>query len=279
MIADFFFVLFAVMAIGGATAMVFARNPVASLLYLVMAFFALSGIFVLLDAHFIAAVKLIVYAGAIMVLFLFVIMLLNLGQHRADATCAGPRVSHARHAVAGALFGLLLVMLRAGTPTSMAGGMGQATIDAMLESRGAVGAVAEPLFRSYLVPFEITSLLLLVAIVGAIVLARRRGTVSREWISNLYADTQRASVRHRGGRRAAAAQRDHHVHVHRADAQRREPDARRVLDDRWASTARSFVFFVMAVAAAEAAVGLAIIIAIFRHYELVDVDRFNLLKW
>jgi hypothetical protein len=79
MIADFFFVLFAVMAIGGATAMVIARNPLASLLYLVMAFFSMSGIFVLLDAHFIAAVNLIVYAGAILVLFLFVIMLLNLG--------------------------------------------------------------------------------------------------------------------------------------------------------------------------------------------------------
>ena len=62
----------------------------------------------------------------------------------------------------------------AANATSMAGGMGQATIDAMLESQGAVGIVAEPMFRSYLVPFEITSLLLLVAIVGAIVLARRK---------------------------------------------------------------------------------------------------------
>ena len=60
MIVDFFFVLFAVMAVGGAAAMVLARNPVASLLYLVMSFFALSGIFVLLDAHFIAAVNVIV---------------------------------------------------------------------------------------------------------------------------------------------------------------------------------------------------------------------------
>jgi len=173
MIADFFFVLFAVMAIGGATAMVFARNPLASLLYLVMAFFALSGIFVLLDAHFIAAVNLIVYAGAILVLFLFVIMLLNLG--RTEKTdLRGPLYRMVGIAVAGAFFGLLLVMLRGGHATSMAGGMGQATIDAMLEQQGAVGIVAEPMFRSYLVPFEITSLLLLVAIVGAIVLARRK---------------------------------------------------------------------------------------------------------
>jgi NADH-quinone oxidoreductase subunit J len=173
MIVDFFFVLFAVMAIGGAVAMVLARNPVASLLYLVMAFFAMSGIFVLLDAHFIAAVNLIVYAGAILVLFLFVIMLLNLGRtDRSDLR--GPLFRMLGIVAGGAVFGLLFAMLRGGHTTSMAGGMGQATMDAMLRSRGAVGVVAEPMFRSYLVPFEITSLLLLVAIVGAIVLARRR---------------------------------------------------------------------------------------------------------
>ena len=173
MIVDFFFVLFAVMAISGAIAMVFARNPVASLLYLVMAFFAMSGIFVLLDAHFIAAVNLIVYAGAILVLFLFVIMLLNLG--RTEKTDLRGSVYRLLAITAGAaMFALLVVMLRGGEMTGMAGGMGQATIDAMLESQGAVGVIAEPMFRSYLVPFEITSLLLLVAIVGAIVLARRR---------------------------------------------------------------------------------------------------------
>jgi len=173
MIADFFFVLFAVMAIGGAISMVLARNPVASLLYLVMAFFALSGTFVLLDAHFIAAVNLIVYAGAIMVLFLFVIMLLNLGRSE-KVDLRGPLNRIVAITVAGAFFALLFVALSAGSQTEMAGGMGQATVDAMLQSRGAVGVVADPMFRSYLVPFEITSLLLLAAIVGAIVLARRR---------------------------------------------------------------------------------------------------------
>ncbi len=173
MIVDFFFVLFVVMAVGGAAAMVLARNPVASLLYLVMTFFALSGIFVLLDAHFIAAVNLIVYAGAILVLFLFVIMLLNLApSKRPDLRGTAYRMIGI--VAGGALFGLLMVTLRDGHTTSMAGGMGQATMDAMLQSRGAVGVIAEPMFRHYLVPFEITSLLLLVAIVGAIVLARRR---------------------------------------------------------------------------------------------------------
>ncbi len=173
MIVDFFFVLFAVMAIGGAAGMVLARNPVASLMYLVMVFFALSGIFVLLDAHFIAAVNLIVYAGAILVLFLFVIMLLNLGR-KEKTDLRGSLYRILAILGGGAFFGLLLVTLRGGYATSMAGGMGQETMDAMLRSRGAVGVVADPMFRSYLVPFEITSLLLLVAIVGAIVLARQR---------------------------------------------------------------------------------------------------------
>ena len=173
MMADFFFALFAAMAIGGALAMVLSRNPVASLLYLVVAFFAMSGIFVLLDAHFIAAVNLIVYAGAILVLFLFVIMLLNLGRtERSDLR--GPFYRVVAIVLGGGVFGLFFVMLREGRATPLAGGMGQETMDAMLQSGGAVGVVADPLFRSYLIPFEITSLLLLVAIVGAIVLARRK---------------------------------------------------------------------------------------------------------
>ena len=88
MIETFFFLLFAVMAAVGAVMMIGSRNPVASLMYLVLAFFALSGIFVLLDAHFLAAVQVIVYTGAILVLFLFVIMLLNLG-HKEDVDVRG----------------------------------------------------------------------------------------------------------------------------------------------------------------------------------------------
>lgn len=173
MMADFFFVLFAVMAAAGAVAMVASRNPVASLLYLVVSFFALSGIFVLLDAHFIAAVNVIVYAGAILVLFLFVIMLLNLG-HAAERDLRGPLVRLLGIVAAGVVFGLVVVMLRLGDRTELAGTASREAMDALLRSAGAVGVVAAPLYREYLVPFEITSLLLLVAIVGAIALARRR---------------------------------------------------------------------------------------------------------
>ena len=173
MIIDFVFLTLAAMATLGAIGMVASRNPVSSLMFLVMTFFALSGIFVLLDAHFLAAVQVIVYAGAIMVLFLFVIMLLNLGHIRqVDIRGAAGRMA----AVIGGslLFGFLGAYVTRGTKTEIAGGMGEETYRALLESRGAVGAVADPLFNNYLVPFEVTSLLLLVAMVGSIVLAQRK---------------------------------------------------------------------------------------------------------
>jgi len=106
------------------------------------------------------------------VLFLFVIMLLNLGHDRSDLRGL---VGRATAVVIGAgLFAGLATVVSRGSLTGMAGGMGPETVQAVLTSRGAMGAVADPLFRSYLVPFEITSLLLLVAVVGAIVLARQK---------------------------------------------------------------------------------------------------------
>jgi NADH-quinone oxidoreductase subunit J len=173
MMESFFFLLFAAMAAGGAIMMIASRNPVSSLMYLVLAFFALSGIFVLLDAHFLAAVQVIVYAGAIMVLFLFVIMLLNLG-HREDIDLRGHLAKLVALVAGSALFAAVTALVLRGDEASLASEESRMAVDAMVRSRGAVGALAEPLFTSYLVPFELTSLLLLVAIVGAIVLARRR---------------------------------------------------------------------------------------------------------
>jgi NADH-quinone oxidoreductase subunit J len=173
MMESFFFLLFAAMAAGGAIMMIASRNPVSSLMYLVLAFFALSGIFVLLDAHFLAAVQVIVYAGAIMVLFLFVIMLLNLG-HREDIDLRGHLAKLVALVAGSALFAAVAALVLRGDEASLASEESRMAVDAMVRSRGAVGALAEPLFTSYLVPFELTSLLLLVAIVGAIVLARRR---------------------------------------------------------------------------------------------------------
>ena len=173
MMETFFFLLFALMAAGGAVMMIASRNPVASLMYLVLSFFAISGIFVLLGAHFLAAVQVIVYAGAIMVLFLFVIMLLNLG-HREDIDMRGHLAKLVGLVAGSALFAAVAALVLRGDEASLASEESRMAVDALVRSRGAVGALAEPLFTSYLVPFELTSLLLLVAIVGAIVLARRR---------------------------------------------------------------------------------------------------------
>jgi len=165
------FWVFAGVAIGSALLCITRRSPVASALWLVNTLFSLAAIYVLLDAHFIAAVQVLVYAGAIMVLFLFVIMLLNLG--RGGATdIRGPR-GMVVAAVAGAvLAGELIVLRLAAPPGQLALPPGQ--VAEQVAAEGAVRAVAEPLFQGYLVPFEITSVLLLAAIVGAVVLAKRR---------------------------------------------------------------------------------------------------------
>ena len=167
---EFFFFLFAAMAVLSAIFMVTQVNPVASVLYLIVTFFSLSGLFVILDAHFIAAVQIIVYAGAIMVLFLFVIMLLNLGSTQPSDIRRGlGRVLAG--SVAVALVAIFARLLMAGGDVD---GLGApSALDPLLESSGAVAAVAEPLFTRYLVAFEVTSILLVVAIVGAVVLARR----------------------------------------------------------------------------------------------------------
>ncbi len=163
--------IFAFMALGGSVGMVAGRSPVASLMSLVLTLFSLGVLFLLMGAHFIAAVQVIVYAGAIMVLFLFVIMLLNLGHdYKSDLRGAG------WIAAGSAVFGLLAWMITGifRSPTTLVeAGPGMLPSAAVAEY-WAVGAVAMPLFREYVVGFEITSLLLLAAIIGAILLAKRR---------------------------------------------------------------------------------------------------------
>ena len=162
---------FAVLAMGSALLCITMRNPVSSALWLVVTLFALAGLFVLLDAQFIAVLQVLVYAGAIMVLFLFVIMLLNIGRAtRSDIKGAWGL------GVGVLLAGLMMVQLlalRFGAPppqlTLPAGAMARAAAE-----QGMVAAVARPLFSTYLVPFEITSILLLAALVGAVVLAKRK---------------------------------------------------------------------------------------------------------
>jgi len=172
----FLFYLFGGVAIGGAIGVVAARSPVGSLLFMVTSLGAVAGTFVLLEAHFLAAIQIIVYAGAIMVLFLFVIMLLNLGHdYQRDLKLGAFAVLS--FGVIGAIAGILAVQLAgtdvAGGAAGAAGLAGGSPVDAAIAEHGAVGAIAQSLYTTYVVPFEITGILLLVAIVGALVLAKR----------------------------------------------------------------------------------------------------------
>jgi NADH-quinone oxidoreductase subunit J len=158
MIADFLFFLFAAASILGSVLVITRKNPVASVLWLVVVFFSLSGMFLLLEAHFIAALQVILYAGAIMVLFLFVVMLLNLG-HGAEEDIRGPLGRFLAGTLGLALAGTVTkFFLGDGAPPL---GEGENVMRAAMAEKGVVGAVAEPLFREYVVPFEVTGLLLL----------------------------------------------------------------------------------------------------------------------
>jgi NADH-quinone oxidoreductase subunit J len=184
MTAVVFYVL-AVAAVLAALLCITQRNPVSSALWLVVTMFALAAIYVLLSAPFIAAMQVLVYAGAVMVLFLFVIMLLNLSHEVADR-----RRAPASLLAIGVAAGLVAALVAVGT-TSLSGlaarlgrapgaGSPLAALPgaAEVQAGGAVGnpvgAVARPMFEVYLVPFEITSVLLLAAAVGAVVLAKRK---------------------------------------------------------------------------------------------------------
>ncbi len=172
---EILFVLFAVVAVGGAIGVVIGRSPVASLLFMVATLASVAGIYVLFEAHFLAAIQVLVYAGAIMVLFLFVIMLLNLGHdYRADLRYGS--WSLLSLVVVGLTAGVLMQGWVTGADAELLpdGAAAAAAIDAAVLEKGAVGIIGDPLFTDYVVAFELMGLLLLVAIVAAVVLAKPR---------------------------------------------------------------------------------------------------------
>jgi NADH-quinone oxidoreductase subunit J len=173
-LADIVFYILAALALGGSIGVVAARNPVGSLLFMVAALASVAGIFVLLEAHFLAAIQVMVYAGAILVLFLFVIMLLNLG-HDYQRDIKGGLMAILSFAITGLVAGIVARSLPGSTDSALQQTFpGAVSIDAAIQEYGAIGAIARPLFIDYVVPFEITGILLLVAVVGAIALAKRR---------------------------------------------------------------------------------------------------------
>lgn len=139
----------------------FSRNPVTSAMFLVLCIASLAGLFVLLNAFFLAAVQILVYAGAVMVLFLFVIMLLDLPEEERRAF---KKFTLGAGLIAVGAVGFLLVR------AIWFSGAGNSVNPAL---QGSTDALGKTLFRSYVVPFEIVSVLLLVAMVGVVLLSKK----------------------------------------------------------------------------------------------------------
>lgn len=161
-ITEYIFWFLSFLAVMCALMVVFSRNPVHSVLYLVLTFFAIAGHYILLNAQFLAVVHIVVYAGAIMVLFLFVIMLLNLN-HDTE-----PIKNYFLRAAAVVGFGALLITLVAAIK-----GASLPLLPAGAVNVGLVENLGQVLFKDYLLPFEISSLLLLGAMVGAVMLGKK----------------------------------------------------------------------------------------------------------
>ena len=160
---EFQFYLFSLLAIASALLFVTRKNPVPAALWLVNVMFALAGLYVMLDAPFVGVIQVLVYAGAIMVVFVFVVMLLNLGRSGiSDIRSLGARLGAG--VVGLALLANLLVVQRQYIPrVALAPEIGNVVEDG-----------AASLFTDYLVAFELTSLVLLVAVIGAVLLAKKR---------------------------------------------------------------------------------------------------------
>ena len=164
MLNKIIFIYFAAVIIISAVLMITRRNPIHSVLLMLLLFFHIAGLFVLLNAEFLAAVQLIVYAGAILILYLFVVMLLNVDKERSVK-----RANRYWPVMAG--FGIVIaseivLLIVRGTFAVDAGQL-------MKPGFGTVKALGVELFTNYLVPFEIASVILLVGLVGAVMLAKK----------------------------------------------------------------------------------------------------------
>lgn len=166
MLTTYLFFFFAIFAIATALAMVFNKHTVNSALFLVLNLLSLAAIYLLMEAQFLAVIQVLVYAGAIMVLFLFVIMLLNLD-------------NEAKLFNSVAMKEIVVVLLSAAVLAqlmySIRGWFGMSEANPIaLGELGTVEAVGDVLYTTYLLPFEVTAILLTAAVVGALVIAQRK---------------------------------------------------------------------------------------------------------
>ena len=168
-----FFYAFAGLAVACALMVVFKKNPVSSAFSLILVFFAFAGIYAMLDAHLVAALQVLVYASAIMVLFIFVIMLLNADVPTFDLSRshAGTRIFSVL--MCGLLAAIFIMAFRGGKPVAPTGPY---SVEAVQAAGGNTQVLSELMFSEYLLPFELTSVLLLAAIISAVAIAKRKQT-------------------------------------------------------------------------------------------------------
>ncbi|HRQ50362.1 MAG TPA: NADH-quinone oxidoreductase subunit J [Agriterribacter sp.] len=163
-ITQLLFWFLTILTLGSALMVIFSKNPVYSILWLIVTFFAISGHYILLNAQFLAIVNIIVYAGAIMVLFLFVVMLMNLNM-------PAPALKRKWLTFAGVISGgsLLLVLIAALKDTAAM----HREVEMQTGSIGLINNLGMVLFKDYILPFEISSVLFLSAMVGAVVTGKK----------------------------------------------------------------------------------------------------------
>jgi NADH-quinone oxidoreductase subunit J len=157
----FLFWVFAIVGVGCGIRVVFHRNPMSSAIYLVVTMLCLAGLYALLAGPFVAVIQVLVYAGAVMVLMLFVIMMLNLREETLQ------REGSTRAWLLAGLIGLALVLF-------LVPPFPRTPVSAPPVAFGTIEDVGSKLFTVYILPFELTSVLLLIAIIGAVILAKRR---------------------------------------------------------------------------------------------------------
>lgn len=158
------FYIFGSLAVVTALLMVTRQNPISSAMWLVLCFFAFAALFAMLSAHFIAIIQILLYAGAIMVLFIFVIMLLNIQEEELK-----PRQMQFSGLLGGGVTLYLVILFTLGFLKTEGSGFSELPADF-----GYVAPVGQLLFTKYLIPFELTSVLLLAAIIGSVVMGKRK---------------------------------------------------------------------------------------------------------
>lgn len=162
-ITTLLFILLAAMSVGSAVMMLVTKNPVKSILWLIVVFFSISGHYVMLNAQFLAVVNIIVYAGAIMVLFLFVVMLMNLNAE------TEPLKNYRLHIIGVVSGGSLLLILL----SSLLKNNQHQLVMMKLGDQGLISNLGKVLFTNYVLPFEIASVLFLSAMIGAVIIGKK----------------------------------------------------------------------------------------------------------